>query len=465
MGPQRLPNIILIVCDTLGAKHMSLYGYNRPTTPHLGRMVESDSFAVYARCFSPAPWTVPAHASLFTGLYPHEHGNDGVNLFLGEHFLTLPVVLASSGYNTIGISCNSLIARRFGYALGFEEFHEVWNLFREAEPEQDILRNLLDKKDSEKIFFLLKSVSRYSPLSLLKVGLNGAYKKIRPICKDATFSTIKALQLATRVLSASSPPFFLFINLMQTHDKYNPPSQYRNTFLSHDPGLERRHRRESEYLHYTGTPFEKNYLDYMEGLYDEEILFLDEIIYRIYQLLAEFKLIDNTVLIITSDHGELFGEHGHIHHLFTTYNELIHVPLIIRYPRLPHLRGFNHDLVQLHDLFSTIMDIVEAPYPASQSSISLLSKKKRDFAQAALLDVNFKMVACQERNSNFDVDAFPFNCSETAIINHDLYKLIRRSNGKEELYYLKEDFYETNNLLTSKETPKIKMQCRGIRYA
>ncbi|WP_353686689.1 sulfatase [Thermodesulfovibrio sp. 3462-1] len=444
---KRFPNIVLIVCDTLGAKHMSLYGYWRKTTPMLEKMVEKDNFAIYTRCFSPAPWTVPAHVSLFTGLYPSEHLTDGDKLFLSKNFYTLPEIVKNAGFTTIGITNNALVSRLFGYARGFDKFYEVWNIFEEKDNEKAIVSNFLKKTDLEKIKFLLKSSSRFPLKVLFKVVVNGVYKKLRPLSKDASSFTLKSFKIYKKILKECRQPFFIFINLMQTHDKYNPPQKYRNIFIKDNPKLEHRHRKETEYLHYAIKPFEKNYLEYMEGLYDEEILFLDEILFRMYEEIKKLKIQDNTLFIITADHGELFGEHGHVHHLFTTYNELIHIPLIISYPKEYGIKGEINNLVQLHDLFATIHSIVESPLPAPNSSIALMGNEKRDFACSQLLDVGFKIDACKEKNPDFDPDNFSFNCKEIALINKDLYKLIKRSNGQQELYNLQKDLYETQDLM------------------
>ncbi|GAB5045784.1 hypothetical protein TdN_01760 [Thermodesulfovibrio sp. TK110] len=430
---------------------MSLYGYYRKTTPNLERLVEEGNFTVYTRCFSPAPWTVPAHVSLFTGLYPAEHLIDGSNFFLSDKFFTLPEILKSIGYKTFGISANALISKLFGFARGFDEFYELWNIFSEGKKEKQITKNFIGKKDLEKLKILIKSISDNNLNSFIKVFINAIYKKARPISKSATFSTLKALKIYKKIISKNTQlPIFLFINLMQTHDKYNPPTKYRNVFVKDNPVMDRRHHKESEYIHYAVNPFDKQYLEYLKGLYDQEILFLDTILYEMFKELKT-ELQDNTLFIITSDHGELFGEHGHIHHLFTTYNELIHVPLLIRYPeKYSQKTSSNSNLIQLHDIFSTIMDLVDAPFPKPQSSISIIGSEKRDFSISQLLDVEFKIEACKQRNPNFNKNEFPYNCSEISLINKKLYKLVLRSNGYKALYNLNNDFAEEKNLINER---------------
>jgi arylsulfatase A-like enzyme len=108
------PNIILIVLDTVGAKHLSLYGYQRPTTPNLERIAAECS--VYSRCFAPACWTVPSHASMFTGLYPSQHGAFESRFLLRDNLPHLVPILKAQGYTTIGISTNSLVSPASAFA-------------------------------------------------------------------------------------------------------------------------------------------------------------------------------------------------------------------------------------------------------------------------------------------------------------------------------------------------------------
>ncbi len=455
----RLPNILLIVCDTLGAKHMSLYGYHRKTTPMIERMVEEENFTVYTRCFSPAPWTVPSHASLFTGLYPSEHGTYGINMFMNPKIITITEILKETGYRTYGLSCNPLICDFFGFGKGFDKFYEMWNFFYEDSSVYN--KSTVNGTSISKLKFLITRLvelqnnrpSDYSKIikQLFVLIFNVIWKQVRPIQKNSSPYTIKTLKKAISILYNSDidkKPLFMFINLMQTHDKYVPPKAFRNVFIEDNRIYKKRHYRESEYVHYTERPFESKYIEYLEAQYDQEVLFLDYVIWKFYNKIKNVIPMDNTIFIITSDHGELFGEHGHIHHLFTTYNELIHVPLIIKYPRNSSVNArLNNNLVQLNDIYATLLDLTDNPYPKPQSSVSLIGAERRRFAFSQLLDIGFKIEACLKRNPKFSVEMYPTISTEISIINDRFLKFIKRDNGQNELYNLAEDFYETNNLL------------------
>jgi arylsulfatase A-like enzyme len=123
----KLPNIILIVMDTVGAKHMSLYGYPRRTTPNLERIAADCT--VYTRCYAPSCWTMPSHASMFTGLYPSQHGCFEGKLMLHENVWHLATVLKMLGYRTLGISSNDLISEESGLSRDFDYFKNFGNGF------------------------------------------------------------------------------------------------------------------------------------------------------------------------------------------------------------------------------------------------------------------------------------------------------------------------------------------------
>jgi len=467
-------NIVMVVLDTAAAKHFSLYGYSRATTPNMERI--SRSAAVYTRCFSPAPWTLPAHASLFTGLYPSQHMNDGTRLTISRNFYTLPEILREAGYRTCGISANTIITHDF--CGGFEAFHEAFHFLKETKEMKDIQINYFLKADpfmilpyaeskrdvveqmmslpierlstAQKMKIVLKAFGktigngkRFGDFT--KVLLNLAFRKRNNVVYDATPSTLRALKVAAKQLrrfSRAKEPFFLFVNFMQLHDRYNPPPDTRNSFV----------RENKEYdsvgcdmlEHYAVAPFAEDFLRYLEARYDEELLFLDGIVGQIDAFLHELHLVDNTMFVITSDHGETFGEHGHVQHLFSTCNELIHVPLIIRYPGTIKAAGQDTSLVQLHDLFATINDMAGAVFPSPQSSVSLLGSRKRDAAISQLLDVTHKLVACKIKNNRFDMDHFDFKDPEISVITDDMHKVTQRGCNYE-CYNLSGGLYKTEN--------------------
>ncbi len=444
-----LPNIILILCDTLGAKHMSLYGYHRRTTPCLERLVEED-FTFYSYCFAPAPWTPPSHASLFTGLYPSQHRTDGAHYALNKGLLTLPQILHEMGYFTLGLSNNLLISKELSYNQGMQAFWEMWTFFpyedfNEIETSLDslpsskkkfryILNKLVETKEQKYIKFLLR-----------KLGEKFIHLQDKLFLYSFPFTQISFDSLL-KFIKESSSPFFIFCNVMETHEKFNPPRKFRNIFDQENSIYTKAHLKEKEEgkLHYGLKPLSAEHMYNFELLYDEEILTLDKLLFDFIKALRMTNSYENTIIIITSDHGEFTGENGHLGHLFTTANELIHVPLLIKWPQEYKMGQGNSNLVQLHDLYSTIMDIVNAPYPRPWSSFSLVSSEKRKFAIAQLLDVNFKLKGMKDANPNFTPKKFMQPV--ISVITDNLWKATKWWDGTVEIYDLNKGVYEKQNL-------------------
>ena len=407
MPKKKLPNIILIVLDTARAKNFSCYSYHRPTTPNIDRIAEEG--VLYKWCFSPAPWTSPSHASLFTGLYPSQHGVDGDNFSLPESVLTIAEVLSQMGYITCGISSNGLVSKLLGFARGYAEWHETYHIIDDG--------LALTGSKMQKIRQLVDLLRKGEILPVGQRLVNVAHKRIfGDVIRNATPATYRSVRSLLRkvhqYISGGKQPFFIFLNLMQTHDHYNPPRGFRGRFGPKNlPKY--RHLVHSQYQHYALKPLDPYAFDVLTTLYDEELAFADHMVGYIDCALKSLGIADETIFIITSDHGELLGEHGHYHHLFTLHNELIHVPLVIRYPRDFGIRGQDERLVQTLDLFPTILEAIDCPFPAPAASFSLLGRGKRRWAAAQLLDVGFKLRAMQELNPSFDASSFPFNCSES----------------------------------------------------
>lgn len=445
-----LPNIILIVCDTLGAKHMSLYGYERRTTPNLERLVEKEGFTVYTKCFAPAPWTSPSHASLFTGLYPSEHGTNGHNIFLNEKFYTLPEILKVTGYSTIGLSNNYIVAQPSGYGKGFDEFYEIPNLFIDENFTE--LQKIILFQDGKwnKLKAVLGKWGEIDGQKIIKFLMTRFYLKYQYVTIDSTPFTKKTVKLAEKriaELQEKKGRFFLFINLMQTHEKYNPPKGFRKKFQP-SAYKSKKSFRDCFVQNYCGEHSEtvSNSIDYWKARYDEEVLFLDSVLHSFYANLKKRGAVDNTLFIITSDHGELFGEMGYLAHSFNTYNSLIHIPLLVRYPEAAG--AVDDRMVQLHDIFALISDIIDSPIPVPKHSVSPLSLEKRNMIVSQSIDVRYRVKYLVKKHGGWNFKRRDFIHSNiSAIIEVDSipYKVIHYSNGRWEFYKLFNGLYEEDN--------------------
>jgi len=373
----------LILCDTLGAKHMSLYGYHRKTTPLLERLVEEEGFTVYSNCWSTSCWTPPAHASLFTGMYPREHGTHEANSLLATEPYTLPEILQMQGYETVGISSNSLVSNFFGFSRGFGSFRDLnrYNLFH---MEKNILEAVAKKKGKfNKLLEIFRlSGKERNPTIIFKYIMNFLKNRIAlrihmGALRDATPYTKRALKAGLDSLAGARKPLFLFINLMQVHFDYNPPSETRGRWSdSRSPYRRLTHKR---FRYYGKKRYPIEVLQYFQDLYDEEVLYLDKVVYEFCKKVST----DNALLIITSDHGENFGEEGHYGHMLSLTDAVCKIPLLIKYPG-KNRAGISDRLCQINDLFAMIQDVVESPLPTPESSVSLLSSSAR---KKALIEI------------------------------------------------------------------------------
>jgi arylsulfatase A-like enzyme len=352
----RRPNVILITWDTVRADHLSLYGYGRDTTPFL-RELERQNATIYTRAIAPANWTLPTHASIFTGLNPRRHcahydARFLVPLPISEKVETLAEILSREGYRTGGIVANShVLVPAFGFDRGFS-YYDCRPLswpFSE-EPRRYLLRevvrvlaaNLLPGKSPESKFFNAEEIN----------------ERVGRFMKPA---------------AGSRQPFFLFINYMDAHAPYVPPHPFAGRFSGRDKlfcwsNATKRSDKTGCLL----RPLSARELQHLTSQYDGAIAYLDDRLRRLFATLRELDLDQESLIIVTADHGEAFGEGGMVGHGVSLYQHQIHVPLIVKFPH-PSPGGRVDVPVSVTDLFPTILDVVHARAPLTPDGQSLLT--------------------------------------------------------------------------------------------
>ena len=320
------PNIILITLDTVRADHLSLYGYARRTTPSLEMWARKG--VVFENAIAPSSWTLPSHASIFTGLLPHQHGADSFRP-LDPNWWTLSDVLTSRGYETAGFTSN-LDYGGIGWGLGngFELYDD----------------------DSGTV--------RHNLRSLLLGGaiLQHLYAKyVRPELMDRRDATQINRDVLHWYHHRSDRPFYLFINYYDVHDPYLVPAHHASRFGDVSPWAIARVisaiDMENNPLHVSADDQER----FITG-YDNCLAFLDASVGELLDSLSRLPGWENTIVIITSDHGEGLGEHGSYGHGSNLYREVLHVPLMILGPKIP--AGIRiSSLVSLQELFETVLQL------------------------------------------------------------------------------------------------------------
>lgn len=325
-------NIVLIVLDSVRRDHLSAYGYELETTPFLDSLTPSS--VSYQNCFAPSVWTIPSHASLFTGKYVYEHGLYGRELQLAPDFATLAEGLTEKGYETVAITANSLVSPLTELTRGFE--HDLQ--FRD--------RYIIGRKN---------------PLSRIPL-LNRSLAKFRLAWhrdSGATWINRRAQKWVNG--RRENRPFFLFVNYMEAHLTYSPPAEFRRLFLDDDE--EQRWKRiEQDPLAYIlgKSKLTDEDMALLGKLYDAELRYLDSQVANLYEIFETAGLNQNTLWVITSDHGENLGEHGMMDHQFCILDTLAHVPFIVHVPGSARAeqRQIRH-LVEQKDLYSWLLDGAE----------------------------------------------------------------------------------------------------------
>ena len=286
------PNIVVLVVDTLRADHLSLYGYARPTSPNLDKFAQQG--VVFDQAISTSSWTLPSHASMLTGLLPHENGTvDGDPL--DDRVPTLGEALESRGYRTAAFSGNNAnFSRRSGLGRGFiyfdDYFYSLGDMF-----DRTVWGRVID----------------YHLSGLLHMGELPERQRAAEINR----------RMFAWVDGGHKRPFFVFLNYFDVHAPYLPPQPYRHRF-SRTPnpgGL----LTEDYYPHLTPEQMQSE-----NDAYDGAITYVDEEIGQLLGGLRARGLMGNTIVVITADHGESLGDHGLVMHENSLYRELIHVPLV-----------------------------------------------------------------------------------------------------------------------------------------
>lgn len=445
--------VIIILCDTLRAKSLPHYGNKRNTTPNLNPIIDKD-FIVYSRAYAPSSWTPPSHISLFTGLYPLQAMETVSSYYLHPIFKTLPELFRESGYKTFAFSTNELVSKKFGFGKGFDAFLQMWLPNPEKE---EIFLDLKGRNDFERVLKALRlivaSKDKINMFNALGIKI---YKRYRQIGENATPFTNRTMRLLKKYISENSDKkVFCFVNLMQTHFKYNPPPQTRNRFTRYNAEFESFYNTHIQMDHYVTEHFTEEFIEYTKLLYEEEVSYLDIVISDFIRFLKDSNLYETCTLIITSDHGEHFGENGRISHSLSVYEPLIKIPLYIKwYGKSENNNKIEDKLVMLQDLYSTFINLLNHYQPCPESSFDLKSSDKRSWIMSQLPDMSYIVKAFREKNQNFSLRQVGLeDYSLSAYVFSDGIKIVE--NGKNVVGYdLKNDQEEKKSFCVPDEYKK-----------
>ena len=399
-APTGARNVVLIVLDTVRADHMSLHGYGRPTTPNIDALAARS--VVFDRAFTTSSWTLESHASLFTGRYPQQTSAGWLTPLDGEH-QTLAEALGQAGYATGGFVGNlGYCQRETGLARGFAHYEDY-----HVEP----------------------AVIGYSSEVGQRVMFRAVGHDVNELIRnDAETVTSGFLDWSAEL---DGRPYFAFLNYYDAHAYYIAPEGFAGKFGPPSPYVRR-------WYSWRNKPeARQGFID----AYDECVLYIDHQIGRLVDELEARGELDNTLLIVTGDHGELFWEHGLTEHGQCLYEPLLRAPLVLRAPGEDAARVAS--LATLRDLPATIVDLLgidAVPGFPGQSMRPLWTGGR---------DAGSPVFSYLRQGINT-----PLQDANTAGDMHSLFEgsmhYIRNGDGSEELYDLAVDPGEEDNLVSKR---------------
>ena len=422
--------MIIYVLDALRADHLSCYGYERETSPHIDALAREG--VVFENCFTPATWTRPVAASILTGVYPGVHKVQTRLDKFSPSVTRLPELLQASGFRTAAFSAIGQVSSETGFDRGFDGFLDLYKepSIRDTRGKSSALSY---GEKQEVAMALTEDINRFLFPWLKRNKANNAFA------------------LAWSI---------------DTHDPYIPPEGF-------DIFVDGKSRGENNIrLHQATQKDVKKLVD----LYDSVIYYVDYGIAQLIDRLKALELYDDSMIIITSDHGEAFYEHGFFSHGTIPYDELIRVPLIIKFPDSIGAGQRIDSLTQLIDIFPTILRVAGIEYDSSlvqgRDLLSLVEEREDSlhfyvYSETQSLPFLKKHFSVRNHHWKYICTQFP-KWTVAHLISFARYALRHRlwskflanpshlsqryghDQSSEKLFCLDADESETNNLATSK---------------
>ena len=316
-------NVVLFVIDTLRADRLGVYGYQRrPTSPNIDALARSG--IVFEQACAPAPWTLPSMVSILTSTYLCEHQILDNRQKLGDELEPLAARLKRLGYAARGLYANALVGPTYGLARGFDSYMPLKGKCEEK------IRQLLDNVPPEPLFLYVHTIEPHTPYLYAPMHLDGFRDVSRATRKEIQESYLK-YRNSTRVDFAAKEPLGTTDNSAEQKHCMAALNARRD--------------------------------DYNE-LYDAAIVAADQLVEVLIERLKERGLWDNTLFILTSDHGEEMNEHGGWLHDQSVYQELVHVPLVMHLPHDQYAGRRISRVISLVDVLPTIFDVLDQPSAA-----------------------------------------------------------------------------------------------------
>lgn len=328
-APANAPDVLFIVMDTVRAKSVSAYGYERQTTPLFDALANSG--LLFENANSAATWSLPAHASLFTGHFPSSHQAHDETRYLDDKLPTLAQTMASHGWETRCFTANPYINETFGLVRGFEWSDQAW----------------ISGAGGRGFSFIYRFVDAIGFQSKDKGG----------------GQVVANLERWMADRPKDGPPAFVFVNFLEAHFPFNQLPRKHLYAYTDAPMSTLREASQTAFGVQFGrqlTPVEYDQIRQpIEDMYDGGVRYTDELVGEVVDLWRQRGTLDDTVVVIVGDHGEMIGEHGAFGHVSSIYQPDLHVPLLVRYPpKIPTGQRIATP-VSTVGLFATVMQLTD----------------------------------------------------------------------------------------------------------
>jgi arylsulfatase A-like enzyme len=426
------PDVVLIVLDTVRAENVSTYGYRRPTAPALDALAAEGTLFVDAT--SPSTWSLPSHASLFTGRYPSSHGAHSEHRFLDARFPTLAEALQLGGYETYCITANAWISDGLGLTRGFAWQDESLRAQGGAGRGFSFIHRLLDR-----------------------LGLQEADK-------GGGLVASRFEEWARERPADAERPAFVFLNFIEAHFPYHQlPHDALHRFTDLPYGALRKLSLDllGQQFGGPGRPVEEA-AEPARDMYDGGIVYTSDLLSRVVEALRARGTLDDTVLVVLADHGELLGERdGFFGHGPSLYQESVGVPLLVRYPpRIP--AGARIDTpVSTLGVFATVLDLAGLPAPPTLQVGSLVPlARDEDGAGGPILAELHRQTELSLGPPRTGSDPQMDATLRYRLLRERSLKLVATSAGDHLLYDLAVDPGETRDLAAERPADLAHMQAR-----
>ncbi len=391
------PNIVVIVLDTARPDYLSAYGHPRPTSPYLEKFAKEGTR--YDRAYSVSNWTLPSHASMFCGRRPQVHGATQVTRKIADSMPMMAEKLVVEGYQTAGFSNNPWVARHTGLARGFEHF--------------------VENEDTRTPFAATDGVEH---------------------------KTVAAMRDWFQKTRQKDKPFFAFVNLIEPHMPYIPPWEFAEPFLpsreAYDEALARLFSDPRPVAlvnrHYSTTDaLSAEEWNQLRALYEGELLLVDDITRQLMEMVDANSDPKETLVFIVSDHGENIGDHDHLTHIFNLYDSNLRIVCLARGPGFAP-GAVEQRLVQITDVYPTVMEAAGAPVESSCDGIDLRGELPADRQLCAWQDLPVMTMDTfsPEAKANGQLDRY---LRELYAAIGPRYKSIEGSDDSRELFDLRAD--------------------------